>query len=185
MAAGTIIGGEVTVAGAVEIGNLGTEAGAPTRIVFGSCPVLEAQLAEADESLAKLKECLAAMTQEARCFSTNAKFLTNDQKERQTEIQFNIHEMQTAIRNVESQKLAAQQAIAQRCAVNVIVHGRLHPNVTLWIADQTYRVDRALVGPIQIGLDASRHVAFRRGTGNVESLAGFLRRIDAPRPKAA
>jgi len=161
---GRITGGKLCVTGPIDIASLGSAAGTHTHLVLGSVPRLEPTA----QALAKIVKQLAdkheALLNEQKQINDNTRRLTACDRERQTEICFELHTAQDKL----AKGLAANDALIKRIdhqrTVNLLIHSKLHPGVMLTILKQSFKVQHQVSGPLTIYKDSGGQIVYRKGS---------------------
>lgn len=170
----SIIGGSVCVTGSADLAEVGSSGGTPTRITVGTVPGFEQIHARIETILKKLCTKRDQIIEEQRQLHANSRFLTSTQKERATEIMFDIHQVEANVQKAETARKVMEAEIGKRRTVHVTVNRELHRGVILVIRDQQFRVDEDTRGPLQIDMDATGRPVIHRGD-SVKPLATIAR----------
>lgn len=161
---GTIIGGEMSVIGRVKVGTLGAASGVKTVLAVGSVPQMEERLTRLEELLSKLTERQRAFEDEFRRLSTPGRRLTTTDKERSTELTFEIQRGAAAIGKATAARDRVARIIAGLSTVEVSVASEVHPGVVLRVGRREFRVRERLKGPIMIVRNRAGDVVVRGGS---------------------
>ena len=158
MAGGAIMGGEITVAGAIEVAKLGSPAEVVTTLVLGRVPAMEEKAAQLEKLARQLGERRGALTAALAELEGQGSNLTVGEKEK---IAGRQHEVATINEKIEQvlgvhKKLVA--GIEDRRKVDLTVAKMIYPGTRLTIQEYVYRFVEELNGPVKIGRD-------RRGRG--------------------
>ena len=98
-----------------------------------------------------------------------------DERERQTELQFELHELTTkrdACRDIIAD---AKEAAGTRCAIGLTVKEKLHEGATVSVLDVDYTIRSDITGPLRVSAAAGQAlIAF--GEGPTHPLGSMLRR---------
>ncbi|MDX2118319.1 MAG: FapA family protein [Planctomycetota bacterium] len=145
-----LIGGDICVAGHVEVAQIGTDANAPTRLAVGHLPETDAKL----HAAASLVERLNAKRQEAldklkQLQSATGK-LTASQAEELTEREFEAAEYERQAKQVRAaicRILSMLEAAGRPC---VTVLSELWPGSKLWIGPFVCEPRQVIRGPLKI-----------------------------------
>jgi len=148
-----LIGGRLVVTGNADIGTIGSNAGVATELVFGSVPLLESKLKQLDDEAIKLIRQQETMRHEQQFLEGQKRSLSPQQKERMTEVMYELHQSQESLKTVQSAAKEIRDTIAQHRSVSFNIQRRLHQATRITIRDRTYRVDKDVAGPLTIGLD--------------------------------
>lgn len=147
---GSIVGGKVSVTGAVAVETLGSDGGG-TALVLGFVPQLEPIAKRFERILEALEKRKAKMVDEQNQLNCGEVTATN--KERQTELMFEIGQLDASIRRAMNGLRGVMKEIQRRRTICVNVSKELHEGVTLDVRGQRWRIDSALRGPLEISLD--------------------------------
>ncbi len=169
--AGSIIGGQTVVTGAAHIAALGSPAGVPTELVVGTVPRLEPfadELARLADDLRRQHDALAEEQDRINKLS-GKKRMTAVDKERQTEIAFELMQVGPALRKAEATLANLQALIERERTVDVRVERRLHNGVVFVFAGNHYRIQREVRGPVRIARGDRGEAVFEHpdGTGGL------------------
>jgi uncharacterized protein len=162
---GSIIGGTVTTTGAINIGTLGSGAGAATEIVIGSVPRLEPFANELTEILEILSADADKLTGEQDMInklSVKGRMTATD-KERQTEIMFELSNVNTALGKVQRTLDCLNREIDSRRTVDVTVNKKMNCGSLFVLGEKRYKITSELGGPVAIFLDDRKELACRQG----------------------
>ena len=159
----SIIGGAVCVTGSAELAEIGSAGGTPTRLTIGTVPGFEEIHARIETILERLCTQRDKIVEEQRQLNANSRFLTSTQKERATEIMFDIHQVEANVHKAETAHKRMEAEISQRRTVQVNVNRELHRGVILVIRDQQFRIDQSTRGPLKIDMDATGRPVIHRG----------------------
>ena len=167
---GAIIGGSTAVSGVARIGTLGSDGGVPTEIILGSIPRLEAPLSRLTAMSRRLGEIEEKLVEEQRLLSINNR-PSAAEKERQTEIMFELSNARTALSRARLAADALAQRIAEKRVVDVRIERRLYADVRFRIADVVYRVNDDVSGPVRIELERGTELRYRQGDAKPKPLS--------------
>lgn len=166
---GVIRGGILNIAGTLNAKILGAESSPPTRLYLGSnltmTKALESMYMENQTTNEKLKTYQAEYIQ-----LTKTDELTNEDKERVTELLFSIQEMEelqiSTINTIEK----TEEQIKETSKLNVQVSKCIHSGVTLVIGKQEYRFNSTITGPLTIFLNNEGQVVCKAGSEDTKSI---------------
>ncbi len=170
---GAIIGGKAVVTGKTHVGTLGSDGSVPTQLVVGAVPKLEPSAATLAALVVKLREHHDALVAENKRIDqlTGAKSrMTSADKERRTEIMYELQSLCTALARGEAALTRVQQAIEQRRTVDVLVELELHQGVVITLRDQSFKISKEVRGPVHIQRQGGDMV-FSRQDGATAPLA--------------
>lgn len=150
---GRIQGGDVMAAGGIEVAELGSRSETHTVIIAGVDYRVVNTIRECTEKSKQLKDGQAKLEAERNRLSMLGTTMTHQQRERYTELEFNLYEINETHEQLTEQrkKLAAQMA-AQKEA-RIIIRKCVNPGTVLRILDSQLEIQHALIGPISAELD--------------------------------
>ncbi|MFU8828334.1 MAG: FapA family protein [Phycisphaerales bacterium] len=161
--AGSIIGGETTVVGKVLVSVLGSSSNVSTTLNLGSVPSLESKLASLEKLVEALEAKCVKMDRELKNLLMPGRILSNQDRERQTELSFELH-------NVKSQRAKCEASLRDLTAriqairtVDVSIEKMLYAGVRLAIGNQIFRINKDIKGPMRILLDRKGEIVYRVG----------------------
>lgn len=162
---GMIIGGETRVMRAVRVRSLGSDSAVPTIIVLGTAPMLDDRL-RALEALAKDNSSqLDRAKREMEKLSSPGLILKPADKERQTELTFEIQRMQSLFHRCEASLGLGREELRRARATDLSIMDRLYPAVVIEADSTAIAVDQEMAGPLRIIRD-------QRGNLVLESQSG-------------
>lgn len=169
---GAVIGGRVTVTGTAHVGMLGSAAAVPTELVLGSVPRLEPLCQRLREFVDKLSTRLDQLLADQAQLTNlvGKKRATAADKERQTELSFEISNAQTLLGKARPTLAKLEERIAQQRTVDVTVERKLFPGVVLAVGDDRYRISKEVRGPMRITRDERGDIVVSTGTDQPRQL---------------
>jgi|GEM_PF-3960195 len=150
---GAIRGGVVHVAKSVQIGQLGDSEGSLTELVVGSMPNAESMLALVPGYLESIDSKVAELNDEHAALKANIDSLDHSQKERMTEITFEVQELKMKRESVEAKKMRLEDALRSTGLPAVIVSKAIYAGVTIRYRDKELVCDELVTGPVAIKFD--------------------------------
>ena len=165
---GAIIGGSIAVAGSIRAGVLGSRAETPSEIVLGTGPLLSDHIRKLKRLATQLKKQLQAQKSKYDSLNAAGKSLRPDEKERLTELSFEISETEQKLDACEAEHAQIMQTIDRESgsgAVDIRVSKVIHSRVCLRMNNHEVRFDAPLKGPVTIGSDEEDQPQFRQGDG--------------------
>jgi uncharacterized protein (DUF342 family) len=161
---GSIIGGRVSPTGAVEIASLGSPAAVPTELVIGSVPALEPFARKLEQIVFALTADKAKLTDEQDIVNklTAHGRMTATDRERQTEIMFELSTINTTLDKAQRTLDSLNDEIGKRRRVDVTVHHLVNPGSTLILDGCRYKIYNDLKGPVRFFMDGKKFV-YRQG----------------------
>jgi uncharacterized protein (DUF342 family) len=171
----SMIGGKLTVAGKAAFKVIGSRASAKTKLVLGSLRSADDTLRTATAELEAASAGLRTRQDEYDMLTARGKTLTPAQRERQTELQFEVYEL-TAKRDACRAAIAeAKSASESRSSVGLEVTERLHEGTTLSVLGVDYTIRSDIAGPLRVTASGGQAViAFGQGVSH--PLGAMLRR---------
>lgn len=145
----SIIGGHVTLARSGEIATIGSPAHVPTRLVLASIPKLEQARARSRDLLTRMHQLHSRLEQEQHELSLAPRF-TPAQRERQTELAFELARLPQQIERCREAESRLTQQLAEQTTVALTIHRKLFAGVTFEVAGQPLLVRDDLPGPVHI-----------------------------------
>ncbi|GAB4108172.1 MAG: FapA family protein [Phycisphaeraceae bacterium] len=151
MPRGSIIGGCITPTGKVEIGCLGSSGAVVTELVIGTVPTLQPFADKLENIIDKLTHDRDKLVEERDLIDkmSGKGRMTATDKERQTEIMFELSSIESSLNKAQRTFDNVQQKIAERRQVDITVHQQVHPGVTFILDGCRYKVYDDLKGPIR------------------------------------
>lgn len=160
---GAIIGGDVTVVGKVVVAALGSNSQVPTKLNIGGVPTLESKL----EMLEKLIEALDTkqekMEKELKKLTAPGRILNNDERERQTELSFELHSVDAQRTKCRGSHRELAERIKSVRTVDVSIEKMLYAGVRIAVGTQVFRINKDVKGPLRILLDRRGELVYRVG----------------------
>ncbi|MFQ5411078.1 MAG: FapA family protein [Phycisphaerae bacterium] len=151
-----IIGGEVRARHSVEALALGSDNGIETCIGVGVSMEVIKRAGELEEANRSRREQLEALQAALVPLQANLKRLDSTQKERATELGFQVSALETEIAEAETQRRNLLAEVNDGAFIHVV--STLHEGVRLTIGDRTMLVNRVLTGPVRIERRKIRNV---------------------------
>ncbi|MFT5422739.1 MAG: hypothetical protein ACI89L_000504 [Phycisphaerales bacterium] len=185
-ASGVIRGGSIQVTGVLKVKVLGSEAHTPTTVYLGDVPLLRTTLEEAEAKAAAAKLAVTKLTTEDHQ-TRLVPNPTNEQKERLTELMFEIEETNEELARVEEQSVQVRQTIEATRILDAQIGGQIYAGVTLIIGNQRATFRETTNGPISIFWNDARELLYRSGSGESHALSTIARigKISKPESKIA
>lgn len=171
----SMIGGKLTVAGDTVFRVIGSRASAKTKLVLGKLKSADDSIIKATAELEAASAGLRALQDEYDLLLARGKTLTPAQRERQTELQFELHELTTkrdACRDIIAD---AKAACGSRCAIGLTVKEKMHEGTTVSVLDVDYTIRSDINGPLRVSA-ASGQAVISFGEGPSHPLGSMLRR---------
>ncbi len=181
---GSMVGGTVSVQGAVELSQLGSEAGVKTQLIIGSIPNLEFFLNLLDGLIRQIETKRTAVSEKQRVLNLARGKLSAQQKELQTEVMFEVSSVDEQYRKACHARDAIDRRIRRKAKVDLTIHGTMHSGVKLNIGRTGYLCGNSIRGPLRIRLNEENKVVFERGGSGREEV-GFVEKLLRPLYRAA
>jgi uncharacterized protein (DUF342 family) len=160
-----VMGGQLHVAGCMQIGILGSPAGVPTQLHLASLPKLEASLLRIQAMADKLAGARKRVAGEYDVLRTLGGTLSNMDKERVTQFVFDLHNIDATCQRLAEAQQKIRDQIAARTCISLSVMRRVQRGVRLIIAGEHYEFHETLNGQLMIQAGANgRPMCSYRGT---------------------
>ncbi len=167
-----IIGGRVKAVGVSLVGTLGSEGHVPTHVILGTVPRLEPFTAQLDvlvgeltRKTQKLEADLAQLKEHTKRRATAA------DKERETELIFEIMTGQEHLTRARCALEALQQRIRDYRKVDLTVDRKIHSGVILSVGDRSFTLQDEIRGPVRVFETGRGEVVFKVGEAEPRPLA--------------
>lgn len=169
----SIVGGRLIITGHAEVGALGSAAGVPTCLVLGSVPALEPMLAELEALSERLAPRAEIAQRELDQLQSGGLRLAASDKERSTELTFELHRLNEKLARCTLMKHACRERIARLSTVRLTVHGAFRPGAIISVGKQEFHVKTPLEGPLTIERESPDRLLIRLGEAPPEPLTRF------------
>ncbi len=166
---GSIIGGELTVTGSLFAKTLGSGAWVATTILLGDVPVLRIAQQNLAKKVLKLESQVNRLVEQESMFEMSPR-LTHQEKERITELEFEISEARNEVAAAKKELRRIDEEIESRKRVDVHIGRTVHPQVVLRIGDTNVTFKDSVTGPIWIGRNESLQLCYRKGNGEMKPI---------------
>ena len=173
---GTIIGGEAFGRCAVEAGTLGSEAGVPTSVGVGLYPDEIRKIEEAGKENEKRRASVEKIRQAVGPLMAQLKRLTNEQREKATELMYQADSIEAEIKKSEEETAALLASDSEENKPYVLVSSRIHQRASVSISDRVVTFQEELKGPIKI---ERRKIDNYTAIAAVNQLTGSVRELPA------
>lgn len=167
---GMLIGGRLVIVGAINIATVGSPAGVATELVLGTVPSLEPFAMALRELLDEMQKRKLEFTGEWKLLSAEGKRLTNRDKERQTELQFEMHGLEQRMLRGQAVLDALHHRIVRDRTIHLIAHRFIHCGTIIIVGENAFRLNRDLHGPVKV-LKDSGDIVYRFASGEGGLLA--------------
>lgn len=160
---GAIIGGQTTVVGKVVVAAVGSNSQVPTLLNIGGVPTLESKLAMLEKLIDALDAKQEKMDKELKKLTAPGRILTNDERERQTELSFELHSVDAQRTKCRASHRELAERIRSVRTVDVSIEKMLYAGVRIAIGAQVFRINKDVKGPLRILLDRRGELVYRVG----------------------
>ncbi|MGP1346427.1 MAG: DUF342 domain-containing protein [Phycisphaerales bacterium] len=177
---GSIIGGGLSVVGAVHVATIGSKGGTRTVLRLGSVPDLESALAQIERLSAELEKRSAQSAKELKKLSAPGRRLTPDEIERQTELMFIGESFRKHASRLVEARLRVEEKIREVSTVDVRIDKMLFHGVRFVFGGTECRITRDTKGPLRIvrGGDGMLHVQHGGGASRALTELGEITLVD-------
>lgn len=162
---GTVMGGALAVSGGVDIGTLGSPAGAPTLLTLGAVPFLDNAMRKVLRQIETQESKLRQVQLDLYPLINAGIALSEGDHARFTHLMGRAAEIDGELAKLHDKRRELERLAARCPHVDVHVGRVIHPGVMLIAEDRIYRFDRTAKGPLQIGWDGDRRLKIRVGSG--------------------
>ncbi len=149
-----LIGGDICVAGAVEVAHLGSDAGAATRIAIGHLPEVDDKLRAAMELLQRVLGKREAAASTLKQLQNASGKLTAQQAEELTEREFELSNLDHQIAKLKSAVGSLLELLEAAGEPSLTVRSEIWPGVKIWIGAYVCEPRQTIRGPLKISLAA-------------------------------
>lgn len=174
----SLVGGVTTVTGVVRLKDLGNEAERRTAIVLGSVPLGQAELERARSALSGANASARKLVDEHAALTALGKGLTSRQKERLTELMYEIAEARAEAMRAQSVVSQLEDSLGLRRTVDVSVGRMMHPRCVIVLDGKRYELTRGIRGPVTLTIDHAGLPIIKSGETSCP-LESFLRAAHA------
>jgi len=149
---GSLIGGKMTVTGHVIISTIGSGAGVPTELIIGTVPRLEPLAVDLSKLIEHSTSRRNVLMEDQQTLNKLAEAgrMTGPDKERQTEIMFEMEELNSILAKAEPTYQNLVDKINQQRTIDVYVHRKLFSGTMFTLGDQRFKMNNELRGPVRI-----------------------------------
>lgn len=174
---GAVIGGQVTVTGACELGELGASSGTPTVLVVGAVPLLSEQLSAARNRSEELESKIIELRARLQSLKSDTNKANPADKERSEELNATIDSLvqEQSACNQTVEDLAGEIRRIQE--VKVSIQRKIHPKSVIRINDREVVFDKEVKGPLTICWRNNRQLMYRMGSGPLRPLSQLAREV--------
>lgn len=161
----SLIGGVVTVTGSVKLLQIGNESEHRTTLCLGEVPLAQRVADEAKRVHESASARVRELDAEQARLSVKGAVLGPAEKERLTELMFDLGEAVTNERVAMANRTRAEQEVRERRTIDVRVERIMHPGVVLLVQQRRYEVVRALRGPFNVRVNEHGDVVYVTPSG--------------------
>ncbi len=158
---GSLIGGQHTVAGKITVETIGSPADVRTKLIIGSVPKLDPIVEQLEPFIQNLEEKRLKFATEQHAISQSGKNIPADLKERQTELMFELMNIDTPLQKAKDAIFRVQTMADQARTVHVTVSKMLFAGTVLVVQNVGFKVRTDLRGPVTI-LKENGDVVYRQ-----------------------
>ena len=151
-----IIGGESIIVGEAAVGTLGSDGAITTVVRLGLIPHLESQRSQLESIIEQLEVKQAPLLEEQRLLNLARQNLDAKQRERQTEVMFELGQIEGQLTRARTAEQTLSTRIQQRSVTQLTIEKCIHPGVTFRVGDHVYPIRRQIRGPIRIHVKNGR-----------------------------
>ncbi len=151
---GALIGGCTRIGKSMELDVVGSPAGVPTVVSVGDIPELTEALANIEKFLPTVEERLEAAQSEFAILKAGAARAGPAQRERITEVQFEVSEWQRRHSTMLAKREEILTTLNQHARPMLTINKRLHTDSVIILRNVGVRLKMEVKGPIQIELDS-------------------------------
>jgi len=167
---GTILGGEITVTGALMVKAIGSESYTPTVIALGDVPLLQGAHVKVAKTIEQINTMLGQFAEQARLIKLNPRPSPAD-KERLTEISYEASQQNQELAKWATKLSEIETAVRTQRKLDVSVAKMIHPGVKFYIGECVVLFKTAAKGPLWICWDEQRHLMYKTSSGAARPLS--------------
>ena len=146
---GMILGGRLTIVGPAQLAVVGSAAGVATELILGSVPGLEPLAVDLEALVQELTARRDQLQKEQKLMLLSSR-LTAQDRERQTEIMFELQILNQRLAKGQPALEGLMQRINQNRTVDLSVGRCLHNGAVVTVGKISYRINGDLPGPVRI-----------------------------------
>jgi len=147
---GAVLGGRVYARRGVEIDTLGSDAGVSTEIAIGLHFEEIRRIREAPEENGKRRAAVDKIRQTVGPLMTHVKRLSNEQREKATELMYQADSLEMEIKESEAEIAALRASDSDQSQPCVLVSARIYRGVSISISGRAVTFHEELKGPVKI-----------------------------------
>lgn len=181
---GTILGGQVSVTGSINIKSLGSPSDTPTTVVLGDVPLLDAARGTLVAAIDQINSSLRQFAERERMIRLNPRPTPAD-RERLTELSYEVSQLNAELTRQRASLDAVEttRRARQKCDVHVAMV--IHPRVKLLVGGFSVTFKRAVKGPLWIGWDQNRNLIYKSSAGVVRPLSDVALVLETENARAS
>ena len=176
---GVIRGGTLNISGVIKVRSLGSESSPKTQIYLGQVPKLQQSMGDAEVQVQESTRALKIYQSEYNKLIASQS-LTNAEKERVTELMFEISDLESLICTASKAFDRAKHAVESSRKLNVQVACCIYPGVEFVIGEKIIIFESPIAGPLSVFWDDNGQVLYRVGSGEarpIETIAKLSSRL--------
>ncbi len=147
---GQLAGGEITAFKGVAVHTLGSDAGTKTVLEIGINNELKTRAANTRPEVKILRMKAEKVREVVEPLLANQKRLTNEQKEKATELLFETYELDSKADELVEKLKQAYVNTLENSVLSVTVMGKIHPNVIIRFPRGESKISAEITGPVTI-----------------------------------
>jgi uncharacterized protein len=168
----SVIGGRMTLVGAGVIATAGSDGHVETHLILGTVPRLEPFVIELEQFIDTLETRNEKLQAEQTQLQEHTKRrATAADKERQTELTFELMTGQEQLTRARMALQALRQRVREHRAVDLTVMRMIHGGVVISVGNRSFTVTDRLKGPVRIHESPRGEVLFKVAEGESRPLA--------------
>ena len=166
-----ITSSHLTVLGPIKVGSLGSVSETKTCLTLGGQSQYEPFVTRLINLEHQLRNRLGKQETQLKKLDDSSAKLTPKQRERQTELMFELHNTQTRLSQAEAVRETIQQKLQESQVVDLTVQGMIHGGVTLEIGTKSYKLHRGHRGPNRVYRGETGEVLFQTKRAKPKALS--------------
>jgi len=168
---GSLIGGHLTVGGKVDLETIGSPAEVRSNLIIGSVPTHDPILEKLTTFIEKLEHKRKKFANEQDMINNNTKNLSAQQKEKQTELMFELMMIDEPLNKARDAHFRVNAKAEASRTVNVTVHKIIHAGTVLTIMGTPHKFRNDMRGSVRLFKDEKNKIVFKQGDGKTRPLA--------------
>ncbi len=171
---GSLVGGTTSIGRALRLADLGNEAEIATEIHLGTLPLVSGAIKDLDHQVGQLEQEAAKLTQTLDLLKLSRR-PTPAEREQMTEVSYQLEELRTRQRDVESRKLELLARKDELRTIKIEIDRSVFPRVIFVADEQRVEINRRIKGPARIGCNEHYQLSIQIGNGQPQPLTDFAR----------